>query len=83
MRAALGRLLQYPAWVMDEKEACARRYRAMQQEYIHQMVQELQQRIANGDVTPSILGNMLRLKLLKEEEVLLASYTGSKCCSCI
>lgn len=50
----------------------------MQQVYINKMVGGLKERIENGDETPSILGNILRQGLLKEEEVLLASYTGSK-----
>lgn len=49
----------------------------MQQTYIHEMIAELKQRLESGNETPSILGNMLRQGLLKEEEVLLASYTGS------
>lgn len=50
----------------------------MQQVYINKMVGGLKERIENGDETPSILGNILRQGLLKEEEVLLASYTGSE-----
>lgn len=42
------------------------------------MLGGLKERIENGDQTPSILGNILRQGLLKDEEVLLASYTGSK-----
>lgn len=42
------------------------------------MLGGLKERIESGDETPSILGNILRQGLLKEEEVLLASYTGSK-----
>lgn len=41
------------------------------------MLNGLKERVANGDETPSILGNILRQGLLKDEEVLLASYTGS------
>lgn len=50
----------------------------MQQVYINKMVGGLKERIESGDETPSILGNILRQGLLKEEEVLLASYTGSE-----
>lgn len=50
----------------------------MQQVYINKMLGGLKERIKNGDETPSILGNILRQGLLKEEEVLLASYTGSE-----
>lgn len=50
----------------------------MQQVYINKMLGELKQRIEDGDQTPSILGNIIRQGLLKDEEILLASYTGSK-----
>lgn len=42
------------------------------------MLDGLRDRVASGDQTPSILGNILRQGLLKDEEVLLALYTGSK-----
>lgn len=61
----------------DEKAEAAREYRQMQQVYINKMLGDLKDRIASGDETPSILGNILRQGLLKDEEVLLASYTGS------
>lgn len=64
-------------WAMDEKAESAREYRRKQQDYINRMLGELKGRIESGNVTPSILGNMLRQGTLKEEEVLLASYTGS------
>ena len=41
------------------------------------MVGALKDRVASGDDTPSILGNILRQGLLSDEETLLASYTGS------
>ncbi|KFY83171.1 hypothetical protein V498_08256 [Pseudogymnoascus sp. VKM F-4517 (FW-2822)] len=60
----------------DEKAEAAREYRQMQQVYINKMIGDLKDRIASGDETPSILGNILRQGLLKDEEILLASYTG-------
>jgi hypothetical protein len=65
-------------WASDDKAEKAREYRTLQQDYIHKMVGDLKDRIASGDKTPSILGNILRHRLLSEEEVLLAFYTGSK-----
>lgn len=64
-------------WAFDDKEEKARDYRRMQQVYINEMLEGLKKRIQDGDQTPSILGNILRQGLLKDEEVLLASYTGS------
>ena len=72
-----GKLFRIKEWAVDEKMEKAREYRSMQQLYIHKMVGDLKDRIAAGDETPSILGNILRQKLLTEEMVLLASYTGS------
>ena len=40
------------------------------------MLGDLKDRIASGDKSPSILGNMSRKGQLSDEEVLLASYTG-------
>jgi phenylacetate 2-hydroxylase len=71
-------LLGIATWTVDDKEIKAREYRKLQQDYIHKMVGDLKDRICKGDQTPSILGNMLRQGTLSEEEVLLASYTGSK-----
>ena len=64
-------------WASDEKEEKAREYRSLQQAYINKLLGDLKDRLAHGDETPSILGNILRQGLLKYEEVLLASYTGS------
>jgi phenylacetate 2-hydroxylase len=72
-----GKSLGIRNWSYDEKEEKAREYRKKQQVYIDKMVGSLKERIKQGDQTPSILGNILRQGLLKEEEVLLASYTGS------
>lgn len=72
-----GKLLGIPEWAYDEKEEKAREYRKMQQVYINKMLGDLKERVAAGDETPSILGNILRQGLLKDEEILLASYTGS------
>lgn len=72
-----GRLFGIKEWAFDEKAEKAREYRRMQQSYINKMLGDLKDRIASGDETPSILGNMLRQGLLSDEEILLASYTGS------
>ncbi|KAF2272504.1 putative cytochrome P450 phenylacetate 2-hydroxylase [Westerdykella ornata] len=76
LRYVVGKALGIKDWSFDEKEEKAREYRKMQQVYINKMLGGLKERIANGDQTPSILGNILRQGLLKEEEILLASYTG-------
>ena len=73
-----GKLFGINDWASDEKEEQAREYRRLQQTYINKMLGELKSRIASGDETPSILGNIFRQGLLRDEEVLLASYTGSK-----
>lgn len=78
LRYVAGKALGIKSWSFDEKEENAREYRKMQQVYINKMLGGLKERIENGDETPSILGNILRQSLLKEEEVLLASYTGSE-----
>lgn len=77
VRYSVGKVLGIKDWSFDEKEEKARYYRRRQQVYIQKMLGGLKERIANGDETPSILGNILRQGLLKDEEVLLASYTGS------
>jgi hypothetical protein len=77
LRYVAGKILGIKNWSYDEKEEKARDYRKKQQVYINKMLDGLKERIENGDQTPSILGNILRQGLLKEEEVLLASYTGS------
>ena len=77
VRYMAGRLFGIKEWAFDEKAEKAREYRRMQQSYINKMLGDLKDRIASGDETPSILGNMLRQGLLSDEEILLASYTGS------
>ena len=64
-------------WAFDENAVKAREYRSTQETYINTMVGDLKDRLASGDETPSILGNILRQGLLNDEEILLASYTGS------
>ena len=64
-------------WAFDEKAEKAREYRMTQQAYINKMLRDLKGRLASGDQTPSILGNILRQNLLNDEETLLAAYTGS------
>ncbi|KAJ4413906.1 hypothetical protein N0V82_008261 [Gnomoniopsis sp. IMI 355080] len=76
LRYVTGKAFGIKDWSFDEKEEKAREYRKGQQVYINEMLGGLKERIANGDQTPSILGNILRQGLLKDEEVLLASYTG-------
>lgn len=77
LRSVAGKFLGIKNWSFDEQEEKAREYRRRQQVYINKMLAGLRERIENGDETPSILGNILRQGLLKDEEVLLASYTGS------
>ena len=83
-RYIASKLFGRKEWAFDEKEEKARKYRSMQQAYINKLLGDLTNRLASGDETPSILGNILRQDLLKYEEVLLASYTGSmslrRCC---
>ncbi|KAI6778355.1 putative cytochrome p450 phenylacetate 2- protein [Emericellopsis cladophorae] len=76
LRYMAGKLLGIEDWAKDEQEELARAYRKKQQVYINKMLDGLRERIETGDQTPSILGNILRQSLLKDEEVLLASYTG-------
>ncbi|KAF4311842.1 putative cytochrome p450 phenylacetate 2- protein [Botryosphaeria dothidea] len=76
LRYVAGKALGIKDWTFDEKEEKAREYRRNQQVYIDKMLLGLKERVANGDQTPSILGNILRQGLLKDEEILLASYTG-------
>ena len=64
-------------WDFDEKAEMAHEYRRTQQGYINKMLGDLKDRLASGDETPSILGNIFRQGLLTDEEILLASYTGS------
>jgi hypothetical protein len=63
----------------DEIEDAAREFRRLQQIYINDILAGLRERVDAGDETPSILGNIMRTTNLKNEEILLASYTGSKC----
>ena len=72
-----SKLFGIKEWAVDENAEKAHEYRNMQQAYINKMIGDLKDRIASGDETPSILGNIFRQGLLKDEEVLLASYTGS------
>ena len=81
LRYTAGKSFGIKEWSFDEKEEKAHEYRKTQQVYINKMLDGLKDRIASGDETPSILGNILRQGLLKDEEILLASYTGSMCFS--
>ncbi|OJD29697.1 cytochrome p450 phenylacetate 2 [Diplodia corticola] len=76
LRYVAGKMLGIKEWTVDEKEEKAREYRRKQQVYISKMLDGLRARVEAGDQTPSILGNILRQGLLKDEEILLASYTG-------
>ncbi|KAL1872719.1 hypothetical protein Daus18300_004265 [Diaporthe australafricana] len=76
LRYVAGKALGIKKWSVEEREETAREYRKKQQIYINKMIGDLKERIENGDEAPSILGNILRKRLLKEDEVLLASYTG-------
>jgi phenylacetate 2-hydroxylase len=81
VRYAIGRILGIQTWAHDEKTEKAREFRRLQQSYISKMIGDLKARVAAGDQTPSILGNIFREGTLKEEEILLAAYTGSMSCS--
>ena len=72
-----SKLFRIEEWAVDEKADKAREYRKTQQVYVNKMLGDLKDRLVSGDETPSILGNILRQGLLNDEEVLLASYTGS------
>lgn len=72
-----SKLFGIKEWAVDEEAEKGHEYRSIQQAYINKMLGDLKDRIASGDETPSILGNISRQGLLKDEEVLLASYTGS------
>ncbi|KAH6638466.1 putative cytochrome P450 phenylacetate 2-hydroxylase [Boeremia exigua] len=76
LRYVAGKSLGISSWTYDDKEEKAREYRQKQQAYIGKMLDGLRDRVASGDQTPSILGNIIRQGLLKDEEILLASYTG-------
>ncbi|KAJ5754224.1 cytochrome P450 phenylacetate 2-hydroxylase [Penicillium manginii] len=76
VRYAIGRILGIQTWAHDEKTEKAREFRRLQQSYISKMIGDLKARVAAGDQTPSILGNIFREGTLKEEEILLAAYTG-------
>ncbi|RYP25695.1 hypothetical protein DL768_011390 [Monosporascus sp. mg162] len=76
VRYMASKLFGVKEWAFDEKAEKAREYRAKQQSYIKKLLADLKDRIASGDQTPSILGNIFRQGLLSDEEVLLASYTG-------
>ena len=73
----MGKLFGVKESAFDEMAEKAREYRSKQQGYINKMLRDLKSRLAAGDDTPSILGNIFRQGLLSDEEVLLASYTGS------
>lgn len=77
VRRAIGKTLGIKSWSVDQFRENAREARRVQQIYTNKMIDDLKERIENGDETPSILGNILRQKILTDEEVLLASYTGS------
>ena len=77
VRYMAGKLFGIKEWASEEKAEKAQEYRRTQQAYINKIVGDLEDRLASGDETPSILGNILRRGLLNDEETLLASYTGS------
>ena len=72
-----SKLFGMEEWAVDEETEKARRYRRTQQAYINKMMSDLKDRLASNDETPSILGNIFRQGLLNDEELHLASYTGS------
>ena len=76
-RYAASKLFGMKKQAFDENAETAQKYRSTQQVYIKKMLGDLKDRLASSDETPSILGNIFRQGLLNDEEVLLASYTGS------
>ena len=73
-----GKILGVASWSYDEQESKAREYRSKQWVYIDKFLKDLRAGIADGDTTPSIMGNIMRRGKLSDEEILLASYTGSE-----
>jgi hypothetical protein len=61
----------------DKHTENAKEYRRLQEIYTDDLLAGLRERINNGDETPSILGNIMRNGSLKDEDIVLASYTGS------
>lgn len=70
-------LLGSSTWAIDKEVYNAHEFRKKQHIYIDKMLRDLRERLASGDLTPSIMGNIMRQGLLNDEEILLASYTGS------
>ncbi|KAI9660600.1 MAG: hypothetical protein M1821_009952 [Bathelium mastoideum] len=76
VRYMSGKLFGITEWTWDEKEEKAREYRRIQGVYVNEMLAGLKDRVASGDETPSIMGNIFRQGILNDEEILLAAYTG-------
>ncbi|GAP88195.2 putative cytochrome P450 [Rosellinia necatrix] len=76
IRSVASKLFGISKWASDKEAAQAIKYRELQQSYVNEMLRDLKDRIASGDETPSILGNILRQGQLSDEDVLLISYTG-------
>lgn len=74
-RYKAGKLFGMKQWIFDEKGQMAREYRETQQAYVKKMIGDLKDRLASGDEKPSVLGNILRQGVLRDEEILLAFYT--------
>ena len=72
-----SKLFDRKEWAFDEMTAKARECPSLQQKYINRLLRDLKNRLASGDKTPCIQGNILRQGILNDEEVLLVSYTGS------
>lgn len=70
-------LLGFSTWAIDKEIYDAHEFRKKQHIYIDKMLRDLRDRLASGDQTPSIMGNIMRQALLNDEETSLASYTGS------
>lgn len=76
-RNLASRLFGVNEWAFDEQAEKAHGYRKTQHGYISKMLGDLKGRLADGDTTPSILGNVIRQDVLNDEEVMLNLYTGS------
>ncbi|KAI9712397.1 MAG: hypothetical protein M1820_001610 [Bogoriella megaspora] len=75
-RYTVCKLLGLDNWAIDKQEEKAREYCRIQQGYTHKMIADLKDRIAAGDETPSIMGNILRQDDLSDDEIIMAFYTG-------
>jgi hypothetical protein len=60
----------------SELETLAKKYRKVQEIYVHDLMKGLRERIENGDESPSMLGNLMRTVSLSHQDLLLIFHTG-------